>query len=141
MQYTSLKSLFVISLHGMWFLDRMGRIKIRYGAKLGREGKEAVARLCHMEMEQEQTKGNLDYFWMSWRLCSIICPPSKIRGEPGETRNHMLKIHSEIEARGRKSCATLESLRAIYLPQCSFSVSVPTRGRYRASLTRHDSLL
>lgn len=62
---TSLKSLFVISLHGMWFLDRVGRIKIRYGAKLGREGKEAVARLCHMETEQEQTKGNLDYFWMS----------------------------------------------------------------------------
>jgi hypothetical protein len=28
---TSLKSLFIISLHGMWFLDGKGRTKNRYG--------------------------------------------------------------------------------------------------------------
>lgn len=32
-------------------------------AKLGREGKQVVAKRCQMEKEQEQTKGNPDYFW------------------------------------------------------------------------------
>lgn len=108
---TSLKSLFVISLHGMWFLDRVGRIKIRdMGPSWEEKEKKRQLGFAIWRRSRSKPKVISTIFGCPCRVCSIIFPPSKIRGE---TRNHRLKIHSEIEARRRKSFATLESLRAI----------------------------
>lgn len=100
---TSLKSLFIISLHGMWFLDgKEGKNKKQIWAKLGREGKEVAARRCRMEKEQEQTKGNPDYFWEGSTFAPQYSLPPRLGESQGEIWTHRPKIHSEIEARGEK---------------------------------------